>query len=190
MHNFVKKYVEESLFPWLWSIQECINLKRPNLQKIIFDWGIYLISIVNFKSCFASSKEEDLDESLNIKNDIIDFVKNFIIKELKDFVFQSYKIIDDDGTYKFLVRFFSSGDKQTDDYHREQTINLGILIGDLVKSRLPPPHDLEYEKTYHPFLQPAKKKYEGKKYEFDKDDYKLDSMGSVLKEEIMHQLLK
>ena len=181
MHNFVKRFVEEACFPWVWSIQEALNLKRPNLEKIIFDWGIYLITNANFKSWFASSSKSDLNDNLIVKEDILDYIKTFVTKTLKEVVFQSYKIIDNDGSYRYLVKVFSKGDKQTDDYHREQTINTGIMVGDLVKSRLPFPHDLEYEKTYHPFLQPAKKKYEGKKYEFDPYDYKLDSMGSVLK---------
>ena len=51
----------------------------------------------------------------------------------------------------------------------------------MVKSRLPFPHDLEYEKTYWPFLILTKKRYVGNKYEFNPDKYKQDCMGIVLK---------
>ena len=53
---------------------------------------------------------------------------------------------------------------------------MGIYTGDMVKGRLPYPHDLEYEKTFWPFLILTKKRYVGNKYEFDFDKYKLDFM--------------
>ena len=58
---------------------------------------------------------------------------------------------------------------------------MGIITGELVKKRLPFPHDLEYEKTYWPFLILTKKRYVGNKYEFDPNKYKQDCMGIVLK---------
>jgi DNA polymerase elongation subunit (family B) len=57
----------------------------------------------------------------------------------------------------------------------------GELAGELVKPRLPYPHDLEYEKTFWPFLILTKKRYVGNKYEFDPNKYKQDFMGIVLK---------
>jgi DNA polymerase elongation subunit (family B) len=58
---------------------------------------------------------------------------------------------------------------------------LGVISGELVKSRLPPPHDLEYEKTFWPYIILTKKRYVGNKYEFNKNKYKMDFMGIVLK---------
>lgn len=43
------------------------------------------------------------------------------------------------------------------------------------------PHDLEYEKTFYPFVILSKKRYVGNVYEFDVDKYKQKSMGIVLK---------
>ena len=60
-------------------------------------------------------------------------------------------------------------------------MEIGIISGEMVKSRLPFPHDLEYEKTYWPFLILTKKRYVGNKYEFNPDKYKQDCMGIVLK---------
>jgi DNA polymerase elongation subunit (family B) len=60
-------------------------------------------------------------------------------------------------------------------------MELGKLSGELVKSRLPYPHDLEYEKTFWPFAILTKKRYVGNKYEFDNNKYKQDFMGIVLK---------
>lgn len=50
-----------------------------------------------------------------------------------------------------------------------------------IKSLLPKPHDLEYEKTFWPFMLLAKKRYLGNKYEFNDIDFKMNSMGTVLK---------
>lgn len=43
------------------------------------------------------------------------------------------------------------------------------------------PHDLEYEKTFYPFVILSKKRYVGNLYEFDVNKYKQKSMGIVLK---------
>jgi DNA polymerase elongation subunit (family B) len=43
------------------------------------------------------------------------------------------------------------------------------------------PHDLEYEKTFFPFIILSKKRYVGNKYEMDDKKFKQNSMGIVLK---------
>lgn len=63
----------------------------------------------------------------------------------------------------------------------EFAIILGQISGDFVKSHLDAPHDLEYEKTFWPFCILSKKRYVGNKYEFNKDKFKQNSMGIVLK---------
>jgi DNA polymerase elongation subunit (family B) len=55
------------------------------------------------------------------------------------------------------------------------------VAADFTRSVLPPPHDLEYEKTFWPLLLLAKKKYVGNMYESDPSSYKLKYMGVVLK---------
>ena len=49
------------------------------------------------------------------------------------------------------------------------------------KEMLKAPHDLEYEKTFYPFIILSKKKYVGNLYEFDVNKFKQKSMGIVLK---------
>lgn len=49
------------------------------------------------------------------------------------------------------------------------------------KKLLKPPHDLEYEKTFWPFVLFSKKRYVGNLYEHDVKKYKQKSMGIVLK---------
>ena len=61
------------------------------------------------------------------------------------------------------------------------SIELGILAGEVIGKILPEPEDLEYEKTFWPFIILTKKRYTGNLYETDFESYKQKSMGIVLK---------
>jgi len=63
----------------------------------------------------------------------------------------------------------------------EITIELALEAGALASKFLKPPHDLEYEKTFLPFLLLSKKRYVGLLYERNPDKCKRKSMGIVLK---------
>lgn len=63
----------------------------------------------------------------------------------------------------------------------EWSIKLAMAASKLLKIRLPPPENMEYEKTFWPFAIMAKKKYVGNKYEDNPDKFKQASMGIVLK---------
>lgn len=68
--------------------------------------------------------------------------------------------------------------------HRDrliQTIEFGIKVGREITEQIGKyPHDLEYEKTFYPYLLFDKKKnYEGHLYEKDPDKFKVKSMGGV-----------
>lgn len=71
-----------------------------------------------------------------------------------------------------------------------KSIELGKKAGELVKSELKDPHDLEYEKTFWPFILFSKKRYVGNKYEEDPNKFKLSYMGIVLKRRDNAQILK
>jgi DNA polymerase elongation subunit (family B) len=60
-------------------------------------------------------------------------------------------------------------------------IELGKISSKFLKTLLPYPHNMEYEKTFYPFAQMAKKKYAGNKYEDDINSFKFSCMGVVLK---------
>ena len=145
------------------------------------------------KVFFEKLKEKDIMEILEdflVKNlhikltkykDILnDKVKSFVVNVLQDTWIQPRWHFEDDSKYH-MVDFYKGGkpiiDKRTLDFSME----LGKLSGELVKSRLPYPHDLEYEKTFWPFAILTKKRYVGNKYEFDNNKYKQDFMGIVLK---------
>jgi DNA polymerase elongation subunit (family B) len=63
----------------------------------------------------------------------------------------------------------------------EITIDLAIEAGELATKYLKVPHDLEYEKTFMPFLLLSKKRYVGMLYETNPNKCKMKSMGIVLK---------
>ncbi|PNG99510.1 DNA polymerase, partial [Tetrabaena socialis] len=62
-----------------------------------------------------------------------------------------------------------------------KSIQTGIAASAAFKVHLKPPHDLEYEKTFYPFIILSKKRYVGNLYEHDVDSFKQKSMGIVLK---------
>jgi len=70
---------------------------------------------------------------------------------------------------------------ETDREARVRCMKIGMLAGDLIKAELDYPHDLEYDKTFHPWLVVCKKKYAGPKYEEDPDKFSMTYMGIVLK---------
>lgn len=63
----------------------------------------------------------------------------------------------------------------------QKSIDIAVEASDKFKHELKAPHDLEYEKTFFPFIILSKKKYVGNLYEFDVNKYKQKSMGIVLK---------
>lgn len=58
---------------------------------------------------------------------------------------------------------------------------LGIKASNEIKKIIKPPHDLEWEKLFWPFILLSKKRYIANKYEYDDNKYKQSSMGVVLK---------
>lgn len=73
------------------------------------------------------------------------------------------------------------GQPLTDHKNLDRAMQLGILCGDIINKILPYPHNLEYEKTFWPFILLSKKRYVGNKYEFNPNKYYQNSMGIVLK---------
>ena len=117
-------------------------------------------------------------ESYKIQH--INKINNFVKNKLNNYWIQPWwDIIDNKKIFK--VKIYKNGQVILDKRTLEYSIQLGELSGELVKSRLPFPHDLEYEKTFWPFMILTKKRYVGNKYEFDSNKFKQDFMGIVLK---------
>lgn len=81
---------------------------------------------------------------------------------------------------------FDIRDKNTDNVLKckdtlYRAIQLGVYCGYIINMILPYPHDLEYEKTFWPFVILSKKRYVGNLYVMDVEIYYQKSMGIVLK---------
>ena len=71
--------------------------------------------------------------------------------------------------------------EMSDEELLKKTIDAGVEAGALITDQLKRPQELEYEKTFYPFIIFSKKRYVGNKYEFNTKKYKQTSMGIVLK---------
>ena len=139
--------------------------------------------------------EKDLNLSFNkYKQEHYDKIINFINKNMK---IEDMSSMDNKNDYSFywlqprwdfiennrkiIIDIFKGGQSITDKRTLEYGMELGKLSGELIKSKLPFPHDCEYEKIFWPFAILTKKRYVGNKYEFDPNKFKLDFMGIALK---------
>ena len=216
MKRFLKQYMEESYFPWLWTLHDIVSQDLSYLDKNVIEdiWKIKLLGHGNslVESWIPntplpltlyiidevdedeedSEKEQKNKEFLdNINSEAkINFEKNKLIKKIKDFcknVLKDYFLIPylkfnvKKQKLEYYMDFRKGGKYICDKRNLDKSIELGIISGELIKSILPFPHDLEYEKTFWPYTILTKKRYVGNKYEFDRDNYKLDFMGIVLK---------
>ena len=126
---------------------------------------------------FRSAPEALSDE---IREDLIMSIKNFIKDNLKDYYLQPYWDISK-GKKKHKIKIYQGGEIITDKRTLLLSMEIGIISGEMVKSRLPFPHDLEYEKTFDPLLLLSKKRYVGILYEKNPNKGKRKEMGIVLK---------
>jgi DNA polymerase elongation subunit (family B) len=109
--------------------------------------------------------------------------RNLIMKA-KDFMIDNYQadIIygDTDSIFidfKVKTNFNISDDKEA----LQKSIDIAMDASNAFNKTLKKPHDLEYEKTFFPFIILSKKKYVGNLYEHDIHKFKQKSMGIVLK---------
>ncbi len=93
------------------------------------------------------------------------------------------KYIYGDTDSVFFTFYFEdeNGNKIIGKKALELTIHHAKDVGKIATKFLKYPHDLEYEKTFWPFCLLSKKRYLGHLYEEDPDNYKIKSMGIVLK---------
>ena len=175
---FLKEYMEGFYLPWIWTLQYIFN-KNTIPKKILKD----LLDVKLFRhgeNLIRTMRVEPEDIDDNIKNKIYADVDNFIKNVLKDTIIQPFWDLEDDILIN-SVELLTGGNPITDKRTLNMSLKMGQFTGELVKSRLPFPHDLEYEKTFFPFLILTKKRYVGNKYEEDINKYKQDYNGIVLK---------
>ena len=83
--------------------------------------------------------------------------------------------------FKFNIVDAKTGKKIINKEALKYTIELAKQAGQLASKFLKRPHDLEYEKTFWPWVLLSKKRYVGMLYEDDPEKGKLKYMGIVLK---------
>ena len=106
-----------------------------------------------------------------------------LAKEKTEERFEGSKIIYGD-TDSIFINFNPKDEEGNPLKNKEglkRSIELGVEAEKYIQQFLKPPHRLEYEKTFWPFILFTKKRYIGDKYEFDVNKYKQTSMGIVLK---------
>ena len=194
MKQFLKEYMEESYLPWLWTLQELyatykekFNNKRFEeiIEAKLYKFGEHQIEKMRL-STIDLTVDDELDNTLDKKKEILnlrkvfqDKIEQYVMVDLNNIVIEPYWSIK--NTKKIMIKLWKNGKPITDNRTVDLTIEMGVISGETVKKRLPFPHDLEYEKTYWPFLILTKKRYVGNKYEFDTNKFKQDFMGIVLK---------
>src|ERR1700733_1839167 len=97
------------------------------------------------------------------------FDKAEVIYGDTDSIFINFHIKDDNGK------------DRTDKEALIKTIVLAKKAANIINDKLPKPQCIVYEKTFHPLILIAKKKYVGLLFEENPDKYYLKSMGIVLK---------
>ena len=168
------------------SDQKILNKHIKQVEKNINEkWIKY-----NGKKELDEIIEDFIVKQLNInfnkyKDNLSDKIKYFVHNILEDRWIQPrwsvYKNTNNEYEKQYIIDFYEGGKPIIDKRTLDNAIEMGKISGELVKSRLPYPHDLEYEKTFWPFAILTKKRYVGNKYEFDNNKYKQDFMGIVLK---------
>ena len=92
---------------------------------------------------------------------------------------------DTDSVFVKFSRKDKDGKILSGDELLRHCIDCGIKAGEFVDGRLRDPQNLEYEKTFFPFILISKKRYVGDKYEgvedVDNRNFKRTSMGIVMK---------
>jgi len=161
MLELARDYTEEDFPEIINNIYKNINNKKE-LNKI-----------------YKKELTEKLYNDEEIKNKITNIVNKICINYILD-----PKTVYGDTDSVFID--FQIKDKLTNEFLTnepvlEYAIDLGIVCGMLIKSRLEFPHDLEYEKTFWPFCIFSKKRYIGNKYEFNPKKFKQNYNGIVLK---------
>jgi DNA polymerase elongation subunit (family B) len=118
-----------------------------------------------------------------------------LINLAKDFIEENYE--DSDTVYGDTDSVFINFKPKDKEGNRlfgyealKESIRLGTEAGIKISKLLDHPHDLEYEKTFWPFVLLSKKRYVGNKYEEDPNKFKQTSMGIVLKRRDNAQIVK
>lgn len=170
-----------------------IDTSKEQYYKLCWDKNKNIVPGYTFR--YGENEKCTWCECENVNNDItvkkIDFVR---FTDENEFV---YDLETEDGTFhagigelivkntdSIFINFHikdENGEEKTDTDALIKTIDLCIQAAKIINDNVPKPQSIVYEKTFHPFILVAKKKYVGLLYEKDPKKYFLKSMGIVLK---------
>jgi DNA polymerase elongation subunit (family B) len=177
-------------------------LQRLLKDKVITDKCIAQLYYCLFKNVGYNVQIRSLENGYLIENNINEVSSPYAIESIEylrttcddEFV---YDLETADGTFhagvgelivkntdSIFVNFHlkdANGNERTDTQALLDTIQLCIKAAKLINDNVPKPQSIVYEKTFHPFILAAKKKYVGLKYTDNANKYILTSMGIVLK---------
>ena len=164
------------------KFKKLMNKEEDPFKKSILD-GVQLALKVTCNSvygqCGASTSQiylKDVAASTTAEGrNLLLFSKEFVEEKF------GAKCVYGD-TDSIFIRFKIDKEGKTEKQILQESIDLGIDAGRQITEQINQyPHDLEYEKTFYPFLLMSKKRYVGNLYEKDVNKFERKSMGDALK---------
>ena len=183
------------------------NISFDNRGKIGSAQLYYLVKSLNYNANIRIRKDkpdmykitcclDNYRDTQGLKSNVIKKIEH--IHDIKDNIYV-YDLETEEGIFQagigeIIVKNTDSVFIKFDTTNLDEAIQLGEEAGELVSKHLisenRAPHNLEYEKTFYPFILFSKKRYVGNKYEHDINKYTQSSMGIVLKRRDNAKVLK
>ena len=162
--------------------REMLELARDYMENVFPEimYTLYEAFTTDDKEKIDLILKEELVEELHTK-EFIDDLKEKIVKILNKCTIKPDTVYGDTDSVFIDFGFKIDGEYYEEKEALEFAIDMGVIAGNFIKMKMHKPQDLEYEKTFYPFCILSKKRYVGNKYEFDKNKFKQNSMGIVLK---------
>ena len=180
--------------------QKTKNIRLSNKGKIGSSMLFYMFKSLGLNVSVNTRKDKQNITRLTVSSgkqrkhpNLLKKVDELYTIENNDFVYDIETVTGNFNTgYPLIVKntdsvFFTfnledlDGNKIRGKKALELTIELAVQAGEIATKYLKLPHDLEYEKTFMPFLLLSKKRYVGMLHEFNIESGYRKSMGIVLK---------
>lgn len=176
------------------------NIRMCNKGKIGASQLYYLMKSLGYKTSLQiRSDKQDiyrLTSTIGKQRKAVNVIKKIIdMGHTNDYVYDLETIkgkfqagvgeIIVKNTDSIMTKYVHVKDNPTPEEKKEalqKSIECAMQVEKVVSGKLPWPHNLEYEKTYYPYILYSKKRYSGVMYEHDVNNYKeVDNKGIVLK---------
>ncbi len=146
--------------------------------------------LVKLYNAWARSDEDEVKKILDLEledrgnTEFIETILKPTVMELYSEYMTYPQVIygdTDSNFYDFRITHNETKTMPTDRWCRKMCICLGLIASKLLKTRLPTPQNMEFEKVCHPLSMMEKKKYIYNKYDDNPDKFKRVVMGYTLK---------